>query len=77
MGNGQSATDFRTRLALSPKNGLSMDVKINRVDDERISITLIGAGHEFDEVFSEDFAKDLAVEFMKGLQIVQDASDNS
>jgi len=54
-----------------------MDVKINRVDDERISITLIGAGHEFDEAFSENFAKDLAVEFMKGLQIVQDASDNS
>jgi hypothetical protein len=54
-----------------------MDIKINRVDDKQIAITLIGEGYEFDDVFVEDFARDLAIVFMKGIEIVEDASDNS
>ena len=54
-----------------------MDVKINRVSDTQISITLIGEGHEFDDVFQPDFASELATEFLKAIQIVEDAPDHS
>lgn len=54
-----------------------MDVKINRVSDTQISITLIGEGHEFDEVFEPNFANQLAEEFLKAIQIVEDAPNNS
>jgi len=54
-----------------------MDAKINRVSDTQISITLIGEGHEFDEVFEPNFASQLAEEFLKAIQIVEDAPNNS
>jgi len=54
-----------------------MDAKLNRISDTQISITLIGEGHEFDEVFQPDFAHELSLEFLKGIQIVKDAPNNS
>ena len=54
-----------------------MDAKITRVSDNQISITLIGEGHEFDEVFEHNFANQIALEFLKAIQIVEDAPNNS
>ena len=54
-----------------------MDAKITRVSDNQISITLIGEGHEFDEVFEPNFANQIALEFLKAIQIVEDAPNNS
>lgn len=76
-GNGLSATGSRLHRVRSRKNGLRMDVKINRVSDNQIAITLIGEGHEFDEVFEPNFASQLAEEFLKAIQIVEDAPNNS